>query len=307
MDRLRHFAKNKIPFAFVLSYDKSELVVEPLDKLEQIAFSVSNKTVFQNTPLRKTPVDYATYKTAYDKVIDNIKEGNTYLLNLTFATRLDGLTSLANIYTKAAAKYKVMLKDRFVAFSPETFVQIQNDTIATYPMKGTICALVPNAKETLLNDAKESAEHTMIVDLLRNDLGIVGQNVKVERFRYVEDIGGLLQVSSKISAKVPCWEENLASIIDAITPAGSITGTPKKSTCTLIEQIETDSRGYYTGIFGVYDGKSFDSCVLIRYVEKNKNGFFYRSGGGITLDSDAKSEYQEMIDKVYLPQEKTML
>jgi para-aminobenzoate synthetase component 1 len=305
MDRLRYFAKNKIPFAFVLRYDKKELIVEPLDKLEQIKFQISNKTRFHNTPLAKTPVDFATYKVAYDKVIHNIKEGNTYLLNLTFATRLEGVEALSSVYEKAAAKYKVMLKDRFVAFSPETFVQIQNDTIATFPMKGTISALVPNAKQTLLHNAKERAEHTMIVDLLRNDLGIVGRNVKVEQFRYVEDIGGLLQVSSKISATVPNWEQNLASIIDAITPAGSVTGTPKKSTCELIEAVENDNRGYYTGIFGVYDGKSFDSCVLIRYIEKNQNGFFYRSGGGITLDSDAQSEYREMIDKVYLPQEKT--
>ena len=69
----------------------------------------------------------------------------------------------------------------------------------------------------------------------------------------------------------------------------------------IIQEVEGYSRGYFSGVFGIYNGESFDSGVMIRYVEKNKDGYVYKSGGGITLDSDVKSEYNELLDKVYLP------
>jgi para-aminobenzoate synthetase component 1 len=84
-------------------------------------------------------------------------------------------------------------------------------------------------------------------------------------------------------------------------PAGSITGTPKKSSVQIIEEVEQYKRGYYTGIFGIYDGKSLDSAVMIRFIQKEKEDFFYKSGGGITSDSNAHLEYQELIDKIYIP------
>jgi para-aminobenzoate synthetase component 1 len=150
------------------------------------------------------------------------------------------------------------------------------------------------------------AEHTMVVDLLRNDLSIVATNVKVEEFRYVQKIDSgekeLLQVSSHISGHVgEDWHENLGNILESILPAGSISGTPKKSTLEIIQNTEKYDRGFFSGIFGVYDGKSFDSGIMIRYIEKNKDGYIYKSGGGITLDSDALLEYNELLDKVYLP------
>lgn len=301
MDKLSFLAKQNIPFAFVLNYAKDELIVEKLDDLKYISYEINPQARLSAHPLEKSPLAYETYKKAFDLVQDNIKKGNTYLLNLTFPTTIQTSMNLKQMYTQASAKYKVMLKDRFVSFSPETFVQIKNDTISTYPMKGTISALAVDAKNKILSDAKEFAEHTMIVDLLRNDLGIIGQKVKVEKFRYVENIGSLLQVSSQISAQVKNWQGRLGTIIDSITPAGSITGTPKKKTCELIKQIEGYNRGFFTGIFGVYDGTTFDSCVLIRYIEKTKEGFIFKSGGGITLDSDVQKEYEEMLAKVYLP------
>lgn len=300
MQQLTYYAKKKIPFAFVLSYDKSELIVEPLEKLQKISFEVAHDAKYQLQPLAKNPIAFAAYQKAFDRVIDHIKNGNTYLLNLTFSTNLDLKTDLEQIYKQCSAKYKVMVKDRFVSFSPETFVQIEGQTISTYPMKGTIAKTHKDARNRLLHDPKEIAEHTMIVDLLRNDLGIVGKEVEVAKFRYIEDVGGLLQASSQIVAQVPHWRERLGEIIDMITPAGSITGTPKRKTREIIQEVERDNRGYFSGIFGVYDGQSFDSCVLIRYIEKTKDRYRYRSGGGITIDSDAAKEYAEMLQKIYL-------
>jgi para-aminobenzoate synthetase component 1 len=88
-----------------------------------------------------------------------------------------------------------------------------------------------------------------------------------------------------------------------LLPAGSITGTPKKKTIEIIKDIEMYERGFFSGIWGIYDGVSLNSAVLIRFIEKTKddNKFIYKSGGGITIESDLKGEYFEMIDKVYIP------
>jgi para-aminobenzoate synthetase component 1 len=172
-------------------------------------------------------------------------------------------------------------------------------------MKGTIDATIDNAKEKILTDKKEMAEHIMIVDLLRNDLNMVAKDVKVDKFRYVTKISAgdkkLLQVSSKISGKLENnWQDNLGEILKKLLPAGSITGTPKKSTVDIIESIEDYNRGFYSGIFGVFDGNSLDSAVMIRYIENIDNKLFYKSGGGITLDSNVALEYKELIDKIYI-------
>ena len=134
----------------------------------------------------------------------------------------------------------------------------------------------------------------------------VAKNVKVEKFRYITEIEAgekkLLHVSSHISGDVgDDWHARIGDILKALLPAGSISGAPKKSTLDIIEQVEGYERGYFSGVFGVYDGKTFKSAVMIRFVEKTQEGYTYKSGGGITLDSDAKSEYAELLDKVYLP------
>ncbi|MCJ7765071.1 MAG: aminodeoxychorismate synthase component I, partial [Thiovulaceae bacterium] len=204
------------------------------------------------------------------------------------------------------AKFKLRFKDEFVCFSPERFIKIEDETISAYPMKGTIDAALPNAKEQILSNEKEMAEHIMVVDLLRNDLGIVARDIKVERFRYIEHLKTgqkeLLQVSSKITGRLPSdWHHDFGKIITALLPAGSISGTPKKSTVSLIKEVEAHTRGFFTGVFGYFDGKDFDSAVMIRFIEKKADQLIYKSGGGITLDSTAEDEYQEMLDKIYIP------
>ncbi len=173
-------------------------------------------------------------------------------------------------------------------------------------MKGTIEASKSNAKEQILNNPKEMAEHVMIVDLMRNDLGIIGKSIKVNKFRYIDKIKAgkkeLLQVSSHITAELPHnWQENIGSLLDALTPAGSITGTPKKQTQKIIKEIEEHNRGFYTGIFGIFDGASLHSGVMIRFIQSKEEELLYKSGGGITIDSSVEDEYQELIDKIYLP------
>jgi len=313
MERMNKLGQKREPFLFVLSFDLEQVFVQPIKDLDDdIFFKIGNQRNYPQTPLsqnyflRKSPIDFITYKTALNKVLEEIRSGNSYLLNLTFETPIESNLSLKEIFTYAKAKYKLYFKDEFICFSPEKFVEIEKETIATYPMKGTIEASIKNAKEKILANQKEMAEHVMIVDLMRNDLGVVGSNVQVEKFRYVEKIKAgekeLLQVSSKITATLPKnWRENIGSILKEILPAGSITGTPKRSTVNIINRIENYKRGFYTGIFGIFDGENLYSAVMIRFIEKREGELFYKSGGGITIDSDAKSEYEELIDKIYLP------
>lgn len=174
-------------------------------------------------------------------------------------------------------------------------------------MKGTIDANTANAKARILGDVKEMAEHTMVVDLLRNDLGIIANKVRVDKFRFCEKINAgnkkLLQVSSKISANLNHdWKSKIGNILDKLLPAGSITGTPKKKTVEILNEVENYERGFYTGVAGIFDGNSLYSFVLIRFVQQDENkNLFYKSGGGITCDSNAKLEYEELINKIYLP------
>jgi len=245
--------------------------------------------------------------------MQEIQAGNTFLINLTHQTPIYCSGSLSDIFHAASAKYKLCLKDEFTMFSPETFVKIEDGYIYTYPMKGTADADEPDALESLMSDEKELAEHYTIVDLLRNDLSIVAEEVQVTKFRYPEYIQtntkNLIQTSSEVQGKLADdYQARLGDIIFSLLAAGSISGAPKKKTIEVIRAVEGCDRGYYTGVSGYFDGKSLDSAVMIRYVEQLEDSSkIYRSGCGITFQSEAEKEYKEMIDKVYIPSEELLV
>ena len=235
-----------------------------------------------------------------------MQDGNSYLLNLTFPTILDTDMRLVEIFQNSSALYKLFYKDEFIINSPECFIQTRQNFIYSYPMKGTIDAAIANAEQNILENKKEIWEHNTIVDLIRNDLAMVSENISVTKFRYIEKIktdrNELLQVSSEIRGELnENWRSQIGSMMIKMLPAGSISGAPKKKTIEIIRQAEKQDRGYYTGIFGIFDGTNIDSAVNIRYIEKTDSGLQYRSGGGITAMSNMKSEYQELLDKVYVP------
>ena len=308
---MNHFGGLKKPFLFIISYDLSSYEIIPIEELpENINYSINDFNSHKNTTkekLIKTPIEYSKYLEKFNTIQNEIREGNTYLINLTTQTKIQTTVCIEDIYRLANARYKLQYKDNFVCFSPEQFCKIKNNKIYTYPMKGTIDSNLPDAKEKILKDQKELAEHTMAVDLLRNDLSIKAKNVRVDNFRFTQEIEAgekkLLQVSSEISGELEKnWQKKVGDIICAMLPAGSITGTPKRKTMDIIKEVENYDRGYFTGVFGVFDGESLDSAVMIRFIEKQEDdSLIYKSGGGITCESDPKKEYQEMIDKVYIP------
>ena len=310
IQRFSSLVSSGVPCFFYTDFAGAPLHCYTLDELkgEDIEFAFKSDSDSSNSPHKPTfrPVSLEHYRHKFASVQEHIRCGNTYLLNLTQPTPIESPYTLQEIYTMAHAPYKLRVRDQFVCFSPEPFVTIENNTIHTYPMKGTIDAAFPNAVDTILNDPKEFAEHTMIVDLLRNDLGIVANSIKVEKFRYITTIDTgekkLHQVSSHISGSLKSdWKENAEGLILALLPAGSISGTPKRKTLEIIQEIEGYDRGYFTGIFGYFDGENLYSAVAIRFIEKINGKLFYKSGGGITADSICENEYKEMIDKIYIP------
>jgi len=256
--------------------------------------------------LVKHPVEQSQYYKAFDIVHRNLVEGNSYLTNLTFPTVIELNLTLPEIFARSKARYRLLFRDEFVVFSPEIFVQIANGTIRSFPMKGTIDASLPDAENAILSDPKETAEHNTIVDLIRNDLSMVASDVKVDRFRFTEKImtheKSLLQVSSEIFGKLPKnYCAHLGNIFHKLLPAGSISGAPKKKTLEIIHEAETYSRGFYSGVFGYFDGSKLDSGVMIRFIRKENGKLIFCSGGGITANSNPQTEYNELIDKVYVP------
>ncbi len=255
---------------------------------------------------QKDAIDFATYQKAFNKVRSHLQFGNSYLVNLTLPTPIHTSFSLAEIYQYAHAPFKLYVPQMFTVFSPEMFVKISDGRIMSSPMKGTIDARVHNAAHQLLTDKKELAEHITIVDLIRNDLSMIAKDVQVSNFRYISEVLGndkhLLQVSSDIVGNLPSdYHKNIGNLIFTLLPAGSISGAPKEKTMQIIAEAENYERGFYTGIFGYFDGTNLISAVMIRFIEHTSGGLIFKSGGGITLDSIAQNEYNELIDKVYLP------
>ena len=317
IEQINLLAASHSPFLFILDYRAEQGYVIKQDELDDrfIRFQVENNQLTTHIINHSTnqlltwdinPISLEKYQTKFDYIIYQIHKGNSFLTNLTQPTELNSNLSLPALYQLGSAKYKLWLKGQFTVLSPETFVRIEGRTISSFPMKGTIDATIPNAEEILLNDPKEKAEHATIVDLIRNDLSLVADRVEVKRYRYVEKLTtnrhDLLQVSSEISGQLADnFHECLGDILFALLPAGSISGAPKKKTLEIIEKAEGYERGFYTGIFGYFDGENLDSAVMIRFIEQQDAKLVFKSGGGITAQSDLQKEYEELIQKVYVP------
>jgi len=314
INQMNEWGGQQKPFLFIIDFELEKPQLYALDQVpDHIRFDINGA---KNTPyptlekkpftFEPNPIAFSSYQKAFDKVVSELNYGNSYLLNLTFPTPLKTNLNLETIFNKSKAPYKLLVDSQFVVFSPESFVKIDNGIISSYPMKGTIDASIPNAKTLLLNNPKEIAEHATIVDLIRNDLSKVATQVKVSNYRYIEEVKTfkktLLQASSKIEGVLPLnYKEYLGNILFSLLPAGSISGAPKKKTLDIIKNIESQERGYFTGIFGIFNGQNLDSGVLIRFIEDQNKKLVFRSGGGITAQSNTKAEYQELIDKIYVP------
>jgi para-aminobenzoate synthetase component I len=316
---LNNWGQQRVPFLFIVDFEMKKPLAWKLADLQsdELLFDINgftNASTFNVDSheqdfffeVDRSSLSIEGYKKKFEQVSNHLNRGDSFLANLTVKTKIETNRSLKELFYLSQARFKLWLNDQFLVFSPEIFIQIKDQKIFSFPMKGTIDALLPNAKDQILSDQKELAEHVTIVDLIRNDLSTVASSVKVTRFRYVEEVKthqkDLLQVSSEIQGDLlPDYLSSIGNILVALLPAGSVSGAPKKKTLEIIRKVEGGERGYYTGVFGYFDGQNLDAGVMIRYIEKTEQGLFYRSGGGITTQSKMETEYQEAIDKIYAP------
>ncbi|MDO4224354.1 MAG: aminodeoxychorismate synthase component I [Bergeyella zoohelcum] len=309
MDRL---SEEKVPFFFMIDFLAENIEISSEKDLEssQIKFDFqvnkNNKKLPKNFGLTSFPPTKEDYKKGFEMVQKHLQKGNSYLINYTKKTEIETNLSLEEIFEYSEAKYKILYPNHFVCFSPETFIKIIDNQVFTYPMKGTIDADIDNATELLKNDKKEKAEHYTVVDLLRNDLSQIADNVQVTDFQRIDFIRtkqkNLYAMSSEILGRIkPKFQNKIGSILQKLVPAGSILGAPKPKTLEIILEAENYDRGWYTGICGWFDGKNLDSCVMIRFIEKEGEKLYFKSGGGITHMSQLDDEYEEMKNKIYVP------
>lgn len=188
--------------------------------------------------------------------------------------------------------------------SPETLVKVQDRVVTTMPIAGTH----PRGKteeedrrldEALLNDPKELAEHNMLVDLARNDIGKISEidTVEVTDYQALQRFSHVTHITSTVKGKL---KEGLNSVdaIRSILPAGTLSGAPKVRAMEIIEELEEEKRGIYGGGIGYigYDG-NLDTCIAIRTVVKKEGIAYVQAGGGVVLDSDPALEHQECVNK----------
>ena len=313
---MNNLAMQGVPFLFIIDYEGKHAVVEPENEVDanELKYCFNGKGNATQTayPANKDiewgiePPTEAEYQHGFNIVRNAMLAGNSYLANLTCRIGLRTNLSLPDLYNAAEARYRLWMKDKLVCFSPETFVKIAQGEISSYPMKGTAEDLSPSSAEQLLANEKEAAEHATIVDLIRNDLSMVANDVHVERYRYVERLnthrGPLLQTSSEIRGRLmPHLMQRPGDVIFSQLPAGSITGAPKKKTVEVIAEAENYHRDFYTGVMGRWDNGELDSAVMIRFIDQCHGKLFFKAGGGITAKSNWKDEYHEVIEKVYAP------
>lgn len=188
--------------------------------------------------------------------------------------------------------------------SPETLVKVENQTVRTFPLAGTRPRGQDKAQddaltEALLKDPKERAEHNMLVDLGRNDLGRLCAfgSVQVERYMDVLKYSHVMHIGSEVSGRLRP-DVQAIDTVDSVLPAGTLSGAPKFRACQLINELEEDRRGLYGGAVGYVDFTgNLDVCIAIRLAYKTNGKVFVRSGAGIVADSVPESEFQECINK----------
>ena len=282
---------------------------KPSDSIELDSYQYQYKN--QIIKLKQDLIDIKKFDKIIKKIKRHLYNGDVYQINFTqpilFDYNGDSLDLYMQIKEKAKPEFGFFLDIndfQILSFSPEKFFTKDKNSIKSYPIKGTINRL-NNIREDyvqikrLQNSSKDRAEHLMIVDLLRNDIGKISQfgSVKVDNLFNIKTFETIHHMESKISGQ-PIKEINEGDIIKSLFPGGSITGAPKYKAMQIIDSLENYNRGIYTGCLGTIMGNGdMDFNICIRTMTVDKNTATYPVGGGIVWDSTSELEYSEAKEK----------
>lgn len=251
------------------------------------------------------------YMEMVKKAKNYIKEGDIFQVVLSNRFDADFSGSLLNTYrylrTINPSPYMFYFGSKDIEIagaSPETLVKLQDGKLYTFPLAGTR----PRGKTEkedkkleyeLLSDKKELAEHNMLVDLGRNDIGKISKfnSVKVEKYMSIERFSHVMHIGSTVSGEISD-DKNSLDAMGSILPAGTLSGAPKIRACEIINELENNKRGIYGGAVGYLDFKgNMDTCIGIRLAFKKQGKVFVRVGAGIVADSNPETEYKECENK----------
>ncbi len=242
-----------------------------------------------------------------ERAREYIREGDIFqaVISRKFSAPMQG--SLVNAYrilrTTNPSPYMVYLKTdevELMCSSPETLVKLRGDRLITFPIAGSMPRGKTKEEDVLLEkellaDEKELSEHNMLVDLGRNDLGMISKfdSVKVTQYMKIHRYSKIMHICSQVESTIcPCFDAFHA--IEAVLPAGTLSGAPKIRACGIIEELEAEPRGIYGGALGYIDfSGDMDTCIAIRMAVKKGNTVNIQAGGGIVADSIPKREYEE--------------
>ncbi len=255
--------------------------------------------------------DKKRYCEMAEKAKTYIREGEIFQIVLSNRLSAEFEGSLLNTYrvlrTMNPSPYMFYFSGTDVEVagaSPETLVKLENGILHTFPLAGTRPRGRTEAEDQrlemeLLSDEKEIAEHNMLVDLGRNDLGKISEfgSVHVEKLHSIEKFSHVMHIGSTVSGKIREGFDGFDAI-EAVLPAGTLSGAPKIRACQLIGELESNKRGIYGGAIGYIDFTgNMDTCIAIRIAYKKNGTVFVRSGAGIVADSVPEREYEECINK----------
>ncbi len=283
-----------------------------LDSMENLILNGEMKKIAKGRLLGEiTPVfSKEEYCGKVERVKHHIVEGDIFQLVLSNPMEADFEGSLFDTYrilrTTTPSPYMFYFSGdtEIAGASPETLVKVENGEIRTFPLAGTrprgatFEEDVALEKE-LLNDEKEKAEHNMLVDLGRNDLGKLCEfgSVEVEKYMAVERYSHVMHIGSSVRGRMR-EDKTAIDAIDAVLPAGTLSGAPKIRACELIDELEGIKRGIYGGAIGYVDFTgNLDTCIAIRLAYKKNGKVFVRSGAGLVADSVPENEFTECVNK----------
>ena len=293
-----------------VSYKKAEETLEDMAKL----IREGEKETFPTLQL-KTEIEPVFPKEQYCDMVEKakqyIREGDIFQVVLSDPMKAEAEGSLFDTYRVLRAAnpspYMFYFSSDDIELSgasPETLAKLDNGRLSTFPLAGTR----PRGKtpdedkaleEDLLQDEKELAEHNMLVDLGRNDIGKISRigTVKVEKYMEIERFSHVMHIGSTVTGTIR-EDKDAVDAVDAILPAGTLSGAPKFRACQIIDQLENNKRGVYGGAIGYLDfAGNLDTCIAIRLVYKKNGTICIRSGAGIVADSVPEKEFEECANK----------
>ncbi len=287
--------------------------LEELEKLKRIIRE--GVSINEEPPVLLSPIKTLFSKEKYCQMVEiakeHIRQGNIFqvVLSNRFEAEIQG--SLLNVYrvirTINPAPYMFFFSSddiEMAGASPETLVKLENRKVSTFPLAGTR----PRGKnpeedleleKELLSDEKELAEHNMLVDLGRNDIGKISKfgSVDVVKYLQIERFSHVMHIGSTVEAEIS-EDRDAVDAVTAILPAGTLSGAPKIRACEIINQLEDNKRGIYGGAIGYLAlNGDLDTCIAIRLAFKKNGKVFIRSGAGIVADSIPEREYEECLNK----------